>query len=258
MARPEKAAAEKPPSSPSSVRDAPVAELRRYVLRPGGFQTLMDLFERQLTTGQQEAGMELGGIFAEPDRPDRFVWWRAFTGMQERRRALEAFYLGPIWAQVRDRANATMVDSDDVLLLRPTLPARREPPARHRPSADGDAVATMIVRHSGDTEVERWLTIELHARLEDTFGYRVAAWRTEPAENTFPRLPVRTEPAFVASVTFNSATGRDTALARHADALHQLVTERLGGRLHEIELMRLQPTALSRHPIPEAVRDRNQ
>lgn len=240
-----------PPSPPGSVRDAPVAELRRYVLRPGGFQALVELFAQQLLTGQLAAGIRLGGIFAEQGRPDRFVWWRAFAGMPERHRALEAFYLGPIWAQVADRANATMIDSDDVLLLRPTQPAHREPPARRSPSADGDAVATMIVRHAGDAEVERWLTTELHARSEDAFGHRVATWRTEPARNTFPGLPVRTEPAFVASATFSSATDRDTVLARHADALRRLVTEHVGRRLHGIELMRLQPTALSRHPAPQ-------
>jgi hypothetical protein len=249
---------DKPPSPPSSLRDAPVVELRRYVLRLGGFQALVNLFEQHLIAGQREAGILLGGIFAEEGRPDRFVWWRGFAGMQERRRALEAFYQGPIWASFAGRANATMVDSEDVLMLRPTRPQHREPPPRHPTTAGGDAVATMIVRHSGDTDVERWLTTELHARLEGTFGYRVATWRTEPAHNTFPRLPVRTEPAFVASATFSSATDRDTVLTRHAPALQQLLTEQLGRRLHELELMRLQPTAPSSHPRPEAARDRPQ
>jgi hypothetical protein len=83
----------------------------------------------------------------------------------------------------------------------------------------------------------------------------VATWRTEPAPNTFPRLPVRTEPAFVASATFRSSTDRDTALTRHAGAIHQLVTEQLGRRLQEIDLMRLQPAAVSSHPIPVAAGD---
>lgn len=38
--------------------------------------------------------------------------------MAERARALHAFYYGPVWQAHREAANATMLDKDDVLLLR--------------------------------------------------------------------------------------------------------------------------------------------
>lgn len=238
------------PHPPSSIREAAVVELRRYLLRPDGFRELLGLFERHFCQGQADAGILTGGIFADEDHGDRFVWWRAFASLPERQRALEAFYYGPVWAQHRDRANATMVDSDDVLMLRPTDPAHAEPAARDPRTPHRDSVATMIVRHSGDADTERWLSTELHARLEELFGRRVSTWRTEPAQNAFPRLPVRSEPAFVASVTFPSAADRDARLERHADGLTRMVREQLQDRLLEIDLMRLQPTAISSHPIP--------
>ena len=51
-----------------------------------------------------------------------FVWLRGFDGMEARKDALTAFYDGPVWAAHRDAANATMIDSDDVLLLKPAWP----------------------------------------------------------------------------------------------------------------------------------------
>src|SRR3954453_2272184 len=96
-----------------------VVELRRYTLRPGARQTLVDLFERELVEPQEAAGMVLLGWFRGGDDPDAFVWLRGFPDMDARADALTAFYRGPVWAAHRDAANATMIDSDDVLLLRP-------------------------------------------------------------------------------------------------------------------------------------------
>ena len=54
--------------------------------------------------------------FVDLDDPDRFVWLRGFVDMATRAAALGAFYGGPIWKAHRDAANATIVDSDNVLL----------------------------------------------------------------------------------------------------------------------------------------------
>lgn len=95
-----------------------IVELRQYTLRPGARETQIELFEREFVTGQQAVGITVGGRFRDLDDPNRFVWLRAFPNMAHRRRALEAFYTGPVWREHRYAANATMVDSDDVLLLR--------------------------------------------------------------------------------------------------------------------------------------------
>ncbi|WP_328923812.1 MULTISPECIES: NIPSNAP family protein [unclassified Streptomyces] len=95
-----------------------IVELRQYTLRPGARDTLVDLFEREFVTGQEAAGITVGGRFRDLDDADRFVWLRSFPDMAARARALHAFYHGTVWQAHRERANATMLDSDNVLLLR--------------------------------------------------------------------------------------------------------------------------------------------
>jgi len=144
-----------------------VFELRQYTLHPGRRDELIELFEREFIETQEAAGIRLVGLFRDLDRPDYFVWIRGFESMEQRKEALTRFYGGPVWKQHRDAANATMIDSDDVLLLRLVppfaFPATLPGPALHvtvfDPAARVDAPLTLL--------------------------------ETEPAENTFPALPVR-------------------------------------------------------------------
>ena len=96
-----------------------VIELRQYTLRPGTRDAFAALFDAELAEPQEAAGMRVLGQFRDLDRPDMFVWLRGFPDMEVRRRALHAFYDGPVWAAHRDAANGMMLDSDDVLLLEP-------------------------------------------------------------------------------------------------------------------------------------------
>src|SRR6476646_3740343 len=99
-----------------------VLELRQYTLRPGQRDVLIDLIEREFVESQEALGMTLFGQFRDLDDPDRFVWLRGFADMPARATALAGFYDGPVWRAHRDAANATMLDSDNVLLLRPARP----------------------------------------------------------------------------------------------------------------------------------------
>ena len=94
-------------------------ELRQYSLHIGKRDRLIELFEREFIQGQADAGMLVIGQFYDLDRPDHFVWIRAFANMEQRKAALEKFYFGPVWQTHREAANATMIDSDNVLLLKP-------------------------------------------------------------------------------------------------------------------------------------------
>jgi hypothetical protein len=152
-----------------------IVELRQYTLHPGARETLIELFEREFVTGQQAVGITVGGRFRDLDDPDRFVWLRAFPDMAHRRRALEAFYTGPVWREHRDAANATMVDSDNVLLLRG--------PGFTPPSGAGEVFATVC--HPADSAA-----FDAYAARYLKPGH--ALHRTEHAENDFPPLPVRT------------------------------------------------------------------
>src|ERR1700722_15845065 len=99
-----------------------IVELRQYTLHPGRRATLVALFEREFLEPQEALGMTIAGEFAAIDQPHRFVWLRGFSDMTARRAGLEAFYGGPVWKAHRDAANATMIASDDVLLLHPARP----------------------------------------------------------------------------------------------------------------------------------------
>ena len=117
----------------------PVVELRQYTLRPGQRDVLVELFDREFVESQEAAGMAVIGQFRDLDDPDRFVWLRGFASMPARAAALARFYGGPAWTAHAARANATMIDSDNVLLLRPVtarawLPGCRAAPGRVRPA----------------------------------------------------------------------------------------------------------------------------
>ncbi len=103
----------------SSGRADAVVELRQYTLHPGRRDELVALFEDVFLDGQAAAGIDVIGHFRDADDPDRFVWLRRFDSMKARADALARFYDGPLWRAHRDAANATMRDSDNVLLLRP-------------------------------------------------------------------------------------------------------------------------------------------
>lgn len=155
-----------------------VFEFRQYDLRPGRRDDLIELFEREFVEPQLAAGIELIGLFRDADRLERFVWIRAFADMDARRAALSAFYDGPVWRAHRDEANATMVDSDNVLLLRPLSPGI----SALRPFRGPILAATYLFDSS-----ESALAFADGARGDDV----VFCFVTEYASNTFPRLPVR-------------------------------------------------------------------
>ncbi len=173
-----------PSPAPCPATSPAVVELRQYTLHPGRRDALIDLFEREFVESQQAAGVTLIGLFRDLDDPDRFVWLRGFTDMDQRRAALTVFYDGPVWAAHRDAANAAMIDSDDVLLLQPhPLPAQTALGEARKPWTGGDRLLTLTVQT---------LDTALDAPALDHPGAEIlAAWVTNPAQNTFPRLPVR-------------------------------------------------------------------
>jgi hypothetical protein len=61
--------------------------------------------------------------------------------MERRREALAAFYGGPVWKAHAAAANATMIDVNDVLLLRPVAPSTGFRPQPPRPAPGNDVPA---------------------------------------------------------------------------------------------------------------------
>jgi hypothetical protein len=233
-----------------------VFELRQYTLRPGRRDDLVELFERELVAPQEAVGMRVLGTFRDLDDADRFVWLRGFGDMKSRRSGLEAFYGGPVWARYGAEANATMLDSDDVLLLRPTDPphplpggaARSAGSTARRPECV--AVTVYLVR-PGDDQLVQWLTQLAGPLLERVLGVPVSTLRTDAADNNFPSLPVRTgESAFVWLAAFDDVQQHGRAMTRlqsdpdwTGTVLPRLDAQLLGG-----QELRLAPTATSAFP----------
>jgi hypothetical protein len=152
-----------------------VVELRRYTLRPGARETLVELFDREFVESQEELGMWILGTFRDLDDPDQFVWIRGFDSLAERAPALTAFYSGPVWKAHSAAANATMVDVDNVLLLEPDGPMPEHDASRRPPPGSPERAAKL------------WVTIS----EEPVEGDALARFRTLHAPNDFPALPVR-------------------------------------------------------------------
>jgi len=177
----------------------PVVELRDYHMRPGRRDELVALFEEHFVEGQERCGMRILGQFRNRRDPDRFVWMRGFPDMEARLRALEEFYGGPTWAAHRDAANQTMIDSSDVLLLRPGdgrgLSLVGERPGPDAPETQGGLLGAVIhpLRAEVDVDQARSLARALAEAAAPALGDGVfiGALVTERSANTFPRLPVR-------------------------------------------------------------------
>lgn len=206
--------------------DPQIVELRQYTLRPEQREVLIELFEREFIETQEAAGITLIGLFRDLDDPDRFVWLRGFQDMDQRREALTAFYGGPAWAAHREAANATMIDSDNVLLLRPGANVKAE--------ASGALIAITV--QALDAESEDRFERQTRPDLERAGAQVLAWWVTEPSANTFPRLPVREgDKVLVWMATYPDPTAHAACLA---------AVQAAGAKV--LQRLRLEPTRRSR------------
>lgn len=250
--------AQAPPKTALASRASAVLELRQYTLRPDRRDSLIELFEREFIESQEAEGMELVGQFRDLDAPDRFVWLRGFPDHPARDAALAAFYGGPTWRAHRSAANATMIDSDDVLLLRPARPAGGFvlPPRQTRARGDdpldpGVVVATVHYLRERDPAAfiaafERdWLPL----LWDSNIGVQ-ATLVTDPSRNGFPALPVREgESVFVWFRCHSSLARAAQAQARLDEALEwapRLAEALLPFEARAPQVLRLAPTPRSR------------
>lgn len=210
---------------------------------------MIELFDRELVATQEAVGMHVLGQFRDLDDPDAFVWLRGFGDMSARAQALEAFYGGPVWREHRDAANATMIDSDNVLLLRPVdsasaiaLDPAERPPAGATTVPPGMLAVTICsLADSAAAGFPELFARELAPALREAGGELIAAYATEHSPNNYPALPVREgEDVFIWLSRFADSS-------THADHLARLdLTEALSGHLESApETWRLTPTSRS-------------
>lgn len=240
-------------STTPDVRNAlPILELRQYLLQPGRRDDLIELFDDELVEPQEAVGIEVVGQFRDLARPDYFVWLRRFDDMESRRRALAAFYGGPVWEAHRDAANATMIDSDNVLLLRPLSTDAQlhvsHPASRgHRPTC-GAIVILILHRQPGrEAECNAYFESMLQAHLDEAGARTIGVYETEPAENTFPRLPVREANVLACFAAFDTLEQLDHAWPTLRPLINSSSTDHVAVELSTAtpDVLRLTPTSRS-------------
>jgi NIPSNAP len=172
-----------------------IVELRQYTLKPGRRDELIELFDSALVEPQEDDGMSVIGQFRDLDRPDRFVWLRGFPGMDERKASLETFYTGPVWKAHSAAANATMLETDDVLLLRPAAPEsafKLDGATRGaEPAGDGPGFVAVTILDLDGSDPQDLFDRAVAPWVAGNGGSILGRLVTEPSLNTVPALPVR-------------------------------------------------------------------
>lgn len=179
--------------------DFQVVEFRRYTIREGERERFAEYFESYFPEAFQQLGAIAVGQFLERGDNSRFMWLRAFHNMDDRAKTNALFYYGPLWREHAATLNSLMIDSDNVLLLRPlsrergitVLPA--VDPVKEKKGAQGVVVAQIFAVKANSVDAFAQQAEAMFA------GYRAAGVReagvliTLDAPNNFPQLPVRTD-----------------------------------------------------------------
>jgi len=238
----------------------PIIELRQDLVHAGRREDLIGLFDDEFIETQEAVGLTVIGQFRDLDNPDSFLWLRGFPGMDSRPAALSAFYDGPVWKAHRDRANATMIDSDNVLLLRPARPGSgfaevaRPGSGTFDPDPPSDILVGTIYYLEEPAEVAflDFFESEVVPTLREAGASIDAYYTSEPGPNNFPRLPVReNETVLVWFAAFPAARAYQRFLVEFQSSTsgRRRTSVLLAGFLRaEPEIHRLAPTARSRLP----------
>lgn len=177
--------------------DFEVFEFRRYIIRDGEREHFAEYFDSYFPEALQQLGAIAAGQFLERGN-HRFTWMRGFHTIEDRAIANAKLYYGPLWKEHKSLMNGLMIDSDDVLLLRPVpghgvsiFPA--VDPVAEKDSAKGIAVAQVFAIKPGAVEnfSRQAETVLARCRVE---GVREAGMLvTLDVPNNFPQLPIRTD-----------------------------------------------------------------
>ena len=177
--------------------------------------------------------------------------------MPSRAQALKDFYGGPVWKAHREAANATMIDSDNVLLLHPATPTsgfslgNKE---RAKPGSNetrNELIVATIYHFDApvDSGFVQFFDKTVKPAVTGSGAAVLAYFVTEHSENTFPALQVREgENVFVWFARFDDPA----AYERHIPALTQFprwrdeISQELARRLkQQPEILKLSATQRS-------------
>lgn len=244
----------------------PIIELRQYLHYPERRDEFIALFDDYFIEEQERYGAFIPGQFRDRTNPDRFVWLRGFADMQTRQAALHDFYhVSALWQAHRTAANDTISDVSNVFLLRPARVATGFcfDPA-NRPLKDAEDLAGGIISatiYAFDAPVDpRFVDFfenTMIPLLRSAGATLLGHFVTEPAENTYPALPVREgENVFIWFASFADEAAYSSyhaALTQNQEWITSIVPAlQMGGASLE-ETLELLPTrrSLLRHRAEE-------
>jgi NIPSNAP len=235
---------------------SPIVELRQYLMYPQKRDTLISLFEGEFIEPQEALGMQVIGTFRDLDDPANFIWLRGFADMGAREKGLNAFYSGPVWQRFRAEANATMRNSDNVLLLREASPGSGfAPQSIATPAPRGAAslppglvIATIYyLNERPENGFAEFFYARVRPYLAEADIRVLAGYVPERSANNFPKLPVReNENVFVWFASYSHMADYSKKAAR----LDRLTRRHDGSALRAQlakapQILKLAPTARS-------------
>jgi quinol monooxygenase YgiN len=245
-------------SAGSSETNAPlpsgdqVFELRQYTLHRAQRDTLIALFEQNFIEPHEKLGSHVYGLFRDLDDPDRFVWIRGFRDMASRQPTLTTFYeKDPAWQAHRTAANATMLDSDNVLMLRPAAPGAGLPVERSaaQPTASIIGATIYYLDRVDSAQFTRFFDDAILPQLTAAGVRPIARFVSEESPNNYPRLPIREhDRAFVWFARWPSVAAEEAFIAKFRalsgwrDSAPEAVLPAL---MRKPERLRLAPTVRS-------------
>jgi hypothetical protein len=237
---------------------SPIVDLRQYTLYPGTRDPFIELFDREFVETQEAAGIRIIGQFRDLSDPNRFVWIRGYPDMPSRANALTSFYMhGEAWRRYGEIARSHMIDSSDVLMLRPvrpdtafTLPSAAERPPLNSGLSPGLVVAAIYsLPRPVDADFSEFFEAAVQPALIGAGARVLGVFVTEDSPNNFARLPVREgENVFIPFLAFDGLARYHeylTALGRHPawrSEIHPALLKRLQ---RPPQVLRLAPTSRS-------------
>ena len=172
-----------------------VLELRNYRLEPGTQDRFIRYFNQHFVEPMKKLGGYTLGEFTVAECQDQFVWLRGFVNRQERYAFLTEFYTqSETWKQYGPAANAMMVNSDNVYLLKPLSVTGNESEEvltvdqRAFPVSDKVVVIDFYIANGRRHELTA-LFVQEYLPWLASMGSAVSAWVSDLVENDFPLLP---------------------------------------------------------------------
>ena len=174
-----------------------IIDLRDYTLKPNTRDKFIERCETLIFPEQKRLGATILGTFRDAKHPNGIVWLRAMPDMAERKRILTAFYSnGEVWKANRREVNSWIVDSNNVLLVKPVSDLMT-------PTTDDSIVAMYTCLRQESFAVVEELD-DVSRAISDIGGRLLVKLVTDPSKNNYPLHPIRTgEFGFVLFASFD-------------------------------------------------------